>query len=395
MGNIYGNIKFLIFDIDGVVTDGKKYTDGKAEWKSLQMKDLDAIGQLKEAGYLVGCISGEDTAFSRQFSVMELNFVSLGNKDKKEALCKAAEQCQCSMSEICYIGDGKYDIPALREVGLALCPGDATAEARKEADIVLKCRGGEGCLAEAYSILREKEKRAGKDMLGAESIEGTGGDEGIDVTERVDRVKGADAAEGIKKLAEFDFSARLEEHQKLLEAMLSDGGYMEAVRKASGLIVRSFLNGGKLLLCGNGGSAADAQHLAAELVGRFYLERKAWDAEALTANTSILTALANDYDFNFIFARQVEAKASAGDVLIGITTSGVSKNIVEALKKAKELGAGTVLLTGKNSKHVLAMDYADCCISIPSNHTPRIQEMHILTGHMICEIVEWALAAQK
>ena len=143
-------------------------------------------------------------------------------------------------------------------------------------------------------------------------------------------------------------------------------------------------NGGKILLFGNGGSAADAQHIAAEFVGRFRLNREAMDAIALTTNSSALTAIANDFDFEWVFARQVSALADAKDVVIGISTGGFSKNVIAGLLEAKKAGAYTVLLTGQNH----AAESADTVIAVPSEDTPRIQEIHILVGHFLAEYVE-------
>jgi D-sedoheptulose 7-phosphate isomerase len=141
---------------------------------------------------------------------------------------------------------------------------------------------------------------------------------------------------------------------------------------------------------GNGGSAADAQHLAGEFVGRFYLERGALPAVALTVNTSILTAIGNDYGFDRIFARQLEALGRPGDVAIGLSTSGNSRNVVEGLRTAKQLGLLTVALTGRSGGRL--KDEADFCLCVPSDDTPRIQESHILIGHIWAELVEHALA---
>ncbi len=143
---------------------------------------------------------------------------------------------------------------------------------------------------------------------------------------------------------------------------------------------------GKILLCGNGGSAADAQHIAAELVGRFQLERRALPAVALTTDTSILTAVANDYSFDKIFARQVEAIGSKGDVLIGISTSGNSRNVLLAVQKAKDIGLLTIGFTGKNGGKLKNM--ADHCLIVNSPSTPRIQEVHITLGHVLCDFIE-------
>ncbi|MFD2442772.1 D-sedoheptulose 7-phosphate isomerase [Bacillus sp. CGMCC 1.16607] len=145
-------------------------------------------------------------------------------------------------------------------------------------------------------------------------------------------------------------------------------------------------NGNVIYFMGNGGSAADSQHLAAELVGRFVKERKGLPSVALTTDTSILTAVGNDYGFEEIFSRQIEALVKPDDVVIGITTSGNSPNIIKAINKATELGATTIGLTGRDGG--MLKDLCDHCLVIPSNNTARIQEAHILIGHMICEILD-------
>jgi D-sedoheptulose 7-phosphate isomerase len=151
------------------------------------------------------------------------------------------------------------------------------------------------------------------------------------------------------------------------------------------LIVKAFRAGHKVLLFGNGGSAADAQHIAAELSGKFYLERAPLPALALTVNTSALTAIANDYGYEDVFVRQVRGLAREGDVVIGISTSGNSPNVLKGIREAKRKGAATVAFTGQGGKLGKAADYA---LAIPSKDTPRIQEMHILAGHLICFMVE-------
>jgi len=148
--------------------------------------------------------------------------------------------------------------------------------------------------------------------------------------------------------------------------------------------------GGKILIAGNGGSAADAQHFAAELVGRYKLERKPYSAVALTTDTSFLTACSNDYDFKMIFARQVEALGRPGDVFVGISTSGNSLNIIEGIGAAKQKGLRTVTLLGKNGGKLKGT--ADFSIVVPSDNTPRIQEAHIMLIHIICEEIEKLLA---
>ena len=161
------------------------------------------------------------------------------------------------------------------------------------------------------------------------------------------------------------------------------------IAEAATLITECFRSGGKVVLLGNGGSAADAQHLAAELVGRFKMERDALPAMALTTNTSILTALGNDYGYDAVFAKQVQAWAQVGDVVIGISTSGNSPNVVSGMEKARELGARTIALTGGGGGKMA--EVADLPIVVPSSDTPRIQEGHIAIGHVICHIVEESL----
>ncbi|WGL60841.1 D-sedoheptulose 7-phosphate isomerase [Pigmentibacter sp. JX0631] len=160
----------------------------------------------------------------------------------------------------------------------------------------------------------------------------------------------------------------------------------EEISFAVKVIENAFRGNNKLLICGNGGSAADSQHIAAEFVSRFLIERKALFAIALNCNTSSLTAIANDYNYDFVFSRQVEAFGTHNDVLLAISTSGNSKNVLEAALAAKKKGMIVVGLTGKSGGKLL--DICDVCIRIPSEHTPNIQESHIMIGHIICEIVE-------
>lgn len=158
------------------------------------------------------------------------------------------------------------------------------------------------------------------------------------------------------------------------------------IEEATNLIIDCFNNGNKLLLCGNGGSAADCQHIAAEFIGRFENERCALPAISLVTDTSILSALSNDYNFERVFERQIEGIGNKGDILLGITTSGESLNIERAFIKAKEMGLKRILLTGINDTKINKL--SDISINIPSSNTARIQEIHILVAHIICKLVE-------
>jgi len=168
--------------------------------------------------------------------------------------------------------------------------------------------------------------------------------------------------------------------------ILNDKGILSTINKIADVIVEAYKNDKKVLTAGNGGSAGDAQHIAGELVSKFFFDRKPLAALSLSTNTSILTAVSNDYGYEQSFARQIQANAKEGDVFIGISTSGNSKNIVLALQKAKEKGVITVGLTGLND---CEMDkYCDYVIHVPSSSTPTIQESHIMISHIICALIE-------
>lgn len=183
-------------------------------------------------------------------------------------------------------------------------------------------------------------------------------------------------------------SASIETKQALLSSTLIN----ESIVQAAKTCLCAYQKGHKILIAGNGGSAADAQHIAAEFVSRFEFDRPGLPALALTTDTSILTAIGNDYGFERLFSRQIEANGTPGDIFIGISTSGNSPNILSALTSAKERGLITIGLAGAAGKIQSA---CDICISVPSSHTPRIQESHILIGHIICAYVEKELFHEK
>jgi D-sedoheptulose 7-phosphate isomerase len=179
----------------------------------------------------------------------------------------------------------------------------------------------------------------------------------------------------------------LREHLQTFNDLLSTCG--PQIDECAQIILETVRNGGKILLCGNGGSAADAQHIAAEFVGRYETERQALPAIALTTDTSALTALANDYSFERIFARQVEALARAGDCLIAISTSGNSPNVISAVMTARNLGCRIVGMTGAKGKKLASL--SDACLMVPSERTARVQEGHITVAHIWCELVDEAM----
>ena len=184
----------------------------------------------------------------------------------------------------------------------------------------------------------------------------------------------------LKKTIERELYEHMETIEKTIRLLTED------IEKAALLVVNTLKNGNKILLFGNGGSAADAQHIAAELTGRYKTERRGLPAVALTTDTSALTAIGNDYGYDRVFDRQVEALAVEGDLLLGISTSGNSTNVIKALELGKKLGCKTVGFTGRNGGEMNQV--CDLNLIVPSDNTPRIQEMHILIGHIICQIID-------
>jgi D-sedoheptulose 7-phosphate isomerase len=242
-------------------------------------------------------------------------------------------------------------VEPLHAAGLGICPADAIDRAKAAADLILQNPGGQGCLWELIQILKEQNEEA---------------------------------------LPQNYFCKRLQEHAYMFKMMASDQKLMGDVMDIAKDLKDLMGNGGQLFLCGNGGSAADAQHIAAEFVSRFFKERKGMPAEALSTNTSILTAIGNDYSYERVFARQLEAKAKPGDMLIGISTSGKSKNVLEALRYAHKNSIKTVVMTGEERNPELTA-LCDYVIKVPSKNTPRIQEAHIFIGHTLAEYVEYQI----
>jgi len=187
--------------------------------------------------------------------------------------------------------------------------------------------------------------------------------------------------------------ARIDESCSVKRKIAEDPAFVSAIAQVAEQCAEALSRGGKVMLAGNGGSAADAQHIAAEFVGRFKLERRPLPAIALTTDTSLLTAVGNDYGFEEIFARQVRGLGRSGDLFVGISTSGNSPNVLRAMSACRELGVTTVGLTGKGGGE-MASD-SDYLLAVPSSETPRIQESHILIGHLVCELVDVRLFGES
>ena len=190
----------------------------------------------------------------------------------------------------------------------------------------------------------------------------------------------------------MDITKIIKESISAKQKILEDSVMIGLIESVTQVIINVFKNKGKVFFCGNGGSAADAQHLAAEFSGRFYFDREPLYSEALHVNSSYLTAVANDYGYEHIYSRLIKAKGHHGDVLVGLSTSGNSQNIVNAFQQAQNQGMITIALTGESGGKM--KEFSDYLLTIPSNDTPRIQESHIMIGHIICELVEKSLFNQ-
>lgn len=346
-------IKMIIFDIDGIITDDTVIIDDTGrEQKRMNFKDVDAIFELHRRGFKLAAITGEGNAMVDYFHKrFPWDYFYSNSKHKRNTIQQLAAESGIALEDMCFIGEGKYDVEAIEYVGLGVCPPDSIMEAKQAADIILQNRGGHGCVWELVDIL--------------------------------ERYNNTDNPHSY-------FYQRLEEHSNIFKSMASDIRLIDNVMSIGNRIIEAFEKGNKLLLCGNGGSAADAQHIATEFISRFYKERKAMNAEALTVNTSTLTAISNDYSYEKIFVRQVEAKGNDGDVLIGISTSGKSKSVLEALRYARSQGIYAIMLMGNFYNRELE-DAADLVIKVPSQITPRIQEAHIFLGHLLAEYVEYCM----
>ena len=349
-------IRVLALDIDGVLTDGSADCDALVgDGKRFSFQDVDAVTQVKRAGVTVALVTGESGPsvdwIARRFGVER---VVRGAKDKAAALAGLASDLGVSLNAICYVGDGDRDAPALSRVGLGLAPANATPSAKAAVDRVLDRAGGAGAVAEAVGLLLQLQ---------------------------------LDEAHlpALKQAMRCTMLDSLGAHQRVLAESLP------MLARVALTFIHALRTRHRILFFGNGGSAADAQHVAAELVGRFARERDPWAAIALTTDTSILTAVGNDWEFAEIFARQVRALGRPGDVVVGISTSGRSPNVLRGLDAGRVLGAVTVGFTGSAGGDM--RDHSDVCFCAPAESTPRIQELHLLAWHAICEIVETELTS--
>jgi D-sedoheptulose 7-phosphate isomerase len=346
------NVLLVVFDFDGVMTDNRvrvHQSGREAVW--CHRGDGWGIARLKEAGFEVLVLSTEtNPVVEARCRKLKIDAID-GCDDKEATLQRLAQERNLSPEQIAYVGNDVNDVACMRWVGWPIAVADAVPGVRALAKWVTRLPGGCGAVREVADRL---------------------------ISARLDSDPAVEwAKESIWQSLEVK------------QAIVASEDLLNQIVRVARTMTEVLRAGGRIFFFGNGGSAADAQHLAAELVGRFALERRALPAMALTVNTSVLTAIGNDYAYDVIFARQLEAQARACDMAIGLTTSGNSPNVLRAMETARHLGLHTIALTGARGGLVRAA--ADECLCVPSNMTPRIQEAHILIGHMLCEYAERAL----
>jgi D-sedoheptulose 7-phosphate isomerase len=346
------HVSLVVFDFDGVMTDNRvrvHQSGDEAVW--CHRGDGWGIARLKEAGFEIVVLSTETNpvvaARCRKLKIEAIH----GCDDKRSALQQFARGRNLSAEQIAYVGNDVNDLACMQWVGWPIAVADAVPEVRAIAKWVTRLPGGRGAVREVADRL---------------------------LVVRLNTDPAVDwARQSVWQSVEV--KQAIAGSEQLLTQIVRVARTMAEVLKA----------GGRIFFFGNGGSAADAQHFAAELVGRFAIERRALPAMALTVNTSVLTAIGNDYAYDLIFARQIEGQARENDMAVGITTSGNSANVVRAMESARQMGLRTIAMTGARGGRIRTM--VDECVCIPSDNTQRVQEAHILIGHMLCEYAERAL----
>ena len=365
-------IRALVLDIDGVLTDGRvEVTENDLERKSLFYRDVDAVYKSRRDGLQVALLTGESSALvdviARRLAV---EVVVAGAKDKQRGLDEICDRLGLQAENVCYVGDADRDAPALASVGLGLAPADASRAAKLAAQKVLTSQGGRGAVSEALLLVNE---------LNSEGPPG----------ERQPTHSASTIPDKAHLQAEI---ARVLQDGARVKQMAAED-LADALGTAAEWIMETIRTSHKLLLFGNGGSAADAQHMAAEFVGGYgRRDRPAWPAIALTTDSSVVTAISNDYGFESVFARQVQALGVPGDLVLAFTTSGNSPNVVQGVESARERGLRTIGLTGEDGGRIAPL--CDLALRVPSSTTARIQECHIAICHALCDVVEGALVQE-
>jgi D-sedoheptulose 7-phosphate isomerase len=346
------DISLVVFDFDGVMTDNRvrvHQSGDEAVW--CHRGDGLGIARLREAGFGVIVLSTETNpvvaARCRKLNIQAIQSCD----DKLTALQQFAAERNLSASQIAYVGNDINDLTCMQWVGWPIAVANALPDVRAVAKWVTRLPGGRGAVREVADRL---------------------------VAARLNNDPALDWARQ-SVWQSLEVKQAIASSEELLSQIVRVARAMADVLRA----------GGRVFFFGNGGSAADSQHLAAELVGRFALERRALPAMALSVNSSVVTAIGNDYGYEQVFSRQLEGLARAGDMAIGITTSGNSANVVRAMESGRAMGLRTIAMTGARGGQIRTA--VDECLCVPSDLTPRIQEGHILIGHMLCEYAERAL----
>ena len=357
--------KAIALDVDGVLTDDTFGWDADGnETKRFAFLDVMGVSRATKAGFVFALVSGEATSFvDRYAKKMSIGNVFQGTRDKAGCVRELAKRLDLSLDEIMFVGNDVNDLEAMEIVGFCAAPVDAHPSVLARVDYVAERGGGHGAVREVLDLLMTR-------------------DEPVPEPVKENRE--------MSNASDF-FKSELEAHLAVFERLVDDQGVV--LEQLTDAFIACFKRGNKLLFCGNGGSAADSQHIAAEFINRFRYDRAALPAIALTVDTSVLTCIGNDAAFEQVFSRQVEALAQPGDIVIGITTSGKSANVLRALEAAKKKKAIAVGFTGQDG-HARLAPITDMCFATPSNDTARIQEGHEFALHSIAALVESAIFPQ-
>lgn len=371
---LLSSIKLIAFDIDGVLTDGKVEIDefGK-EKKHIFLPDIDYMNRLKQDGYILIAVTGEDTSICKQFeSRYPWNEVYKGCKNKDVVLHNITVKYGISLDEVCYVGDGLYDVPALKIAGVSICPRNGVREAKNEADIILEKSGGNGCIGELYSLLKGYEMETSNIM--------------------------EDSLRNEIKL--------LVQHYPVLSVI------SEHIWNAYKRMEDCYRDGNKLLVAGNGGAASDSEHIVGELMKSFKKCRPIpselackltcidrirgsdmslklecpLTAISLVTHESFSSAYSNDVDWKLVYAQQLLGYGRKGDIFLGISSSGKSENVINAAVLAKAMGITSIALTGGTGGELAKI--ADCAVVVPETETYMIQELHLPIYHCWCLMLE-------
>jgi D-sedoheptulose 7-phosphate isomerase len=354
-------IRAVALDVDGVLTDDTFFwgPDGE-EWKRFAFTDVMGVSRATKAGLTFALISGEASPLVDRYAAkMSIAHVFKGAKDKAAALKEYGARLELDMGAIAFVGNDVNDLGAMDLCGLAACPSDAHPSVLARVHYVATKPAGHGAVREVLDLIMERSAPPVVEETKSPSVASRG-------------------------QATF-WKSELDEHQRVLQKLVEESE--DVLSRLADVFVTAFRRGNKLLFCGNGGSAADAQHIAAEFINRFRFDRDPLPAIALTTDSSVLTCIGNDSSFGEVFAKQVKALANEGDVVVGISTSGKSANVLQALEVARAKKAITIGFTGEAGRDRMAA-YCDHVLAAPSRDTARIQEVHEFALHGIAALVE-------